>query len=177
MTPSAANALLEKASVPEHSVHFMQAMSGGEAFLEPARIDRAVVAAIRSLIPLAPLHNGPNLLGIETALDLFPGVPQVAVFDTCFHRTMPPRAFRYALPRGVYRDLHVRRYGFHGLSHASMARESAAFLGKPGDSVDLILDGGEAPGKVTSTVLSVVERPFRILREGAVTRDVVTSMV
>ncbi len=111
---------------------------GGEIFLEPTRIDGAAVKAIRSLIPLAPLHNGPNLLGIEVALELFPRVPQVAVFDTAFHRTIPPRAFRYALPRALCREWAIRRYGFHGLSHAFMMREACVFLGRPESAADLV---------------------------------------
>ena len=90
------------------------------------------------MIPFAPLHNPGNLQGIEVALATCPGVPQVAVFDTAFHQTMPPRAFRYALPRDLY-DVHrVRRYGFHGTSHAHVARRAAELLGKPPGSLNLI---------------------------------------
>ena len=111
---------------------------GGERFRAPTRIDAGVVAAIRALIPLAPLHNPPNLLGIEVCLELFPNVPQVAVFDTAFHQTMPPHAFRYALPESLYTDHAVRRYGFHGTSHAYVARRAARHLGKPIDSLNVI---------------------------------------
>ena len=111
---------------------------GGERFREPARVDAGVLDAIREMIPLAPLHNPGNLQGIEVALATCPGVPQVAVFDTAFHQTMPPRAFRYALPRDLY-DVHrVRRYGFHGTSHSHVARRAAEHLGKPPGSLNLI---------------------------------------
>jgi acetate kinase len=111
---------------------------GGERFKAPTRIDAGVVAEIRALIPLAPLHNPPNLLGIEVCLELFPKVPQVAVFDTAFHQTMPPHAYRYALPQALYADHAVRRYGFHGTSHAYVAKRAAQHLGKPLDSFNFI---------------------------------------
>jgi acetate kinase len=90
-----------------------------------------VLETIRDLIPLAPLHNPANLLGIEAARRVFPGVPQVAVFDTAFHQSMPAHAFTYALPYSLYALHHVRRYGFHGTSHLWVAKEAAAHLGKP----------------------------------------------
>jgi len=111
---------------------------GGEQFSAPAVIDDKVVEAIRELIPLAPLHNPGNLLGIETARAAFPAVPQVAVFDTAFHRTMPPRAYRYALPRDLADRLRIRRYGFHGTSHAYVSREAARHLGRALAEVNLV---------------------------------------
>jgi acetate kinase len=111
---------------------------GGELFREPALIDDAVVAAIRSLIPLAPLHNPSNLLGIEAGRERFPTVPQVAVFDTAFHHTLPPAAYRYAVPHELYEQQQVRRYGFHGTSHGHVAREAARYLGKPLEALNLI---------------------------------------
>jgi acetate kinase len=104
---------------------------GGEAFRDPVLIDENVLEAIRELIPLAPLHNPANLLGIEAAQQVFPGVPQVAVFDTAFHQSMPPYAFIYPLPYSFYALHHVRRYGFHGTSHLWVAKKAAAHLGKP----------------------------------------------
>jgi acetate kinase len=104
---------------------------GGEAFREPVLIDEKVVETIRELIPLAPLHNPANLLGIEAARQVFPGVPQVAVFDTAFHQSMPPHAFIYPLPYSFYGLHRVRRYGFHGTSHFWVAKRAAAHLGKP----------------------------------------------
>jgi acetate kinase len=111
---------------------------GGERFREPARVDDEVVAAIRALAPLAPLHNPANLLGIELCRGRFPGVPQVAVFDTAFHQGMPPRAYRYALPEALYTRHQVRRYGFHGTSHAWVARRSAEHLGRPAAELRLV---------------------------------------
>jgi acetate kinase len=111
---------------------------GGELFREPTLVDDQVVAAIRSLVPLAPLHNPSNLLGIETARTRFPRVPQVAVFDTAFHQTLPSHAFHYAVPYDWYARHHVRRYGFHGTSHFYVSREAARFLGKAPESTNLI---------------------------------------
>jgi acetate kinase len=111
---------------------------GGEFFREPTLIDDHVVAAIRSLIPLAPLHNPSNLLGVEIARKRFPGTPQVAVFDTAFHQTLPPHAFHYAVPYEWYATHHVRRYGFHGTSHLYVSREAAKYLGKAPESTNLI---------------------------------------
>jgi acetate kinase len=111
---------------------------GGERFREPVRVDHGTLDAIRAMIPFAPLHNPGNLQGIEVALATCPGVPQVAVFDTAFHQTMPPRAFRYALPRSLYDDHRVRRYGFHGTSHAHVARRAAELLRKPAAALNLI---------------------------------------
>jgi acetate kinase len=111
---------------------------GGEKFREPTIINREVIETIRQLIPLAPLHNPPNLLGIEVALEAAPDVPQVAVFDTAFHQTIPARAFRYALPRNLYDDHHVRRYGFHGTSHYYVAKQAALHLNRPLESLNLI---------------------------------------
>lgn len=111
---------------------------GGETFHAPAVIDEAVLESIRANVPLAPLHNPANLAGIEVARELFPGAPQVAVFDTAFHQSMPPHAFHYALPLHLYRDHHLRRYGFHGTSHAWVAREAAALLERPLEELNLI---------------------------------------
>jgi acetate kinase len=111
---------------------------GGEAFQTPALIDEKVVTAIRALIPLAPLHNPANLAGIEVALKFAPRVPQVAVFDTAFHQSVPPQAFRYALPNDLYRDHNVRRYGFHGTSHFYVAKQAAGHLKRALASLNLI---------------------------------------
>ncbi|MEX2208279.1 MAG: acetate kinase [Myxococcota bacterium] len=110
---------------------------GGERFREPTLVDAGVCRAIGELARLAPLHNPANLLGIEACLEAYPGVPQVAVFDTAFHHTLAPRAFRYAVPEDWYR-LGVRRYGFHGTSHGYVAERAAALLGRPLASLNLI---------------------------------------
>ncbi|HUT54971.1 MAG TPA: acetate kinase [bacterium] len=111
---------------------------GGEAFRAPALIDDAVLKVIKENIPLAPLHNPANLTGIEVARSVFAAVPQVAVFDTAFHQTLPPHAFLYALPYDYYTSRRIRRYGFHGTSHQYVAEEAAAFLGRPPAELHLI---------------------------------------
>ena len=111
---------------------------GGERFSGPVVVDDAVLAAIRALSPLAPLHNPSNALGIEVARRLYPDVPQVAVFDTAFHATLPPHAYRYALPRDLADRHGIRRYGFHGTSHAYVSRRAAEHLGRPLAELDLI---------------------------------------
>jgi acetate kinase len=111
---------------------------GGAEFVAPTRIDEQVIERIRAQIPLAPLHNPANLTGIEVATQLRPDLPQVAVFDTAFHGTLPPHAFHYAVPEAVHREHGVRRYGFHGTSHAFVARRAAAHLGRPSEELDLV---------------------------------------
>jgi len=111
---------------------------GGEAFHEPTLIDDKVVATIREMVPLAPLHNPANLIGIEVARERRPDVPQVAVFDTAFHQSMPPHAFHYALPKEVYTEHHVRRYGFHGTSHHYVAKKAAECLDRPLETLNMI---------------------------------------
>jgi acetate kinase len=103
---------------------------GGERYVDPTVITPEVVEGIRALVPLAPLHNPANLAGIEVTLAAWPGVPQVAVFDTAFHKTLPPPAFLYALPYELYELDGVRRYGFHGTSHRFVAGRAATLLGR-----------------------------------------------
>ena len=111
---------------------------GGDRLTEPTRIDDAAIAAIADQAPLAPLHNPSNLLGIRIAMASFPDTPQVAVFDTAFHQTMPPRAWRYALPADLAAELRIRRYGFHGTSHAYVSRKAAEHLGRPAAELNLV---------------------------------------
>jgi len=111
---------------------------GGEEFKQPSRINKKVIDAIRRLIPLAPLHNPANLLGIEVAMQSAPRVPQVAVFDTAFHQSIPEHAFRYAIPQNLYRAHHVRRYGFHGTSHYYVARQAAHLMKRPLKTLNLV---------------------------------------
>ena len=111
---------------------------GGEHFQAPTLIDDAVIGAIEETIPLAPLHNPANLMGIRVAQSLIPQAPQVAVFDTAFHQTMPPRAYHYSLPYEYYEELGVRRYGFHGTSHRYVAKEAARLMGRPLDNLNLM---------------------------------------
>jgi acetate kinase len=104
---------------------------GGEQFKTSIVIDEAVIAAIEACVPFAPLHNPANLIGIKGAREVAPHLPQVAVFDTAFHQTIPPRAYHYAVPIEWYRQLGVRRYGFHGTSHQYVTRQAAAMLSLP----------------------------------------------
>jgi acetate kinase len=116
---------------------------GGSRFSGPTLIDDTVRSAIAELAPLAPLHNPANLQGIEATTELFPGVAQVAVFDTAFHQTIPPAAYTYAVPREWREDLRVRRYGFHGTSHSYVSRRAAALLGQePADTALVVLHLG-----------------------------------
>lgn len=111
---------------------------GGETFREAALIDNDVLEAIEACASLAPLHNPVNLTGIEATTALFPKVPQVAVFDTAFHQTLPRKAYLYALPQRLYKDWGVRRYGFHGTSHQFMVNEAARILGKTPATTSII---------------------------------------
>ena len=111
---------------------------GGERFSDSVLITQEVKDKIRECIPLAPLHNPPNLRGIEAAERLLPDVPQVAVFDTAFHQSIPPYAYTYALPYEYYERYRVRRYGFHGTSHFYVARRAAEMLGKDFKSLRII---------------------------------------
>jgi acetate kinase len=111
---------------------------GGDRFVEPVRITDAVEAGIEALAPLAPLHNPVNLAGIRAARAALPDVPQVAVFDTAFHATLPRRARSYALPAELTERHGLRRYGFHGPSHRHVAHQAAAFLGAEVSDLRLI---------------------------------------
>jgi len=102
---------------------------GGEKFLQPSLIDEEVVNTVRKLIPLAPLHNPSNLAGIEAARSLLPQTPQVAVFDTAFYQSLPPKAFLYGLPYEYYKKYGIRRYGFHGTSHKYVCQKAAEAMG------------------------------------------------
>ncbi len=111
---------------------------GGEKINKPARVDANVKAIIKECISLAPLHNPPNLGGIEACESFFPGVPNVAVFDTAFHQTMTPEAYLYAVPYELYTKYGVRRYGFHGTSHHYVALSTAAFFNSELSKLNLI---------------------------------------
>lgn len=111
---------------------------GGEAIKDSVIIDENIKDIIRNCFPLSPLHNPANLAGIEVAEELFPGVPNVGVFDTEFHQSMPEAAYLYPLPFSVYEDFRVRRYGFHGTSHRYVTHQAAQFLGKPLDQLNII---------------------------------------
>ena len=124
---------LELGAVGHRVVH------GGERFSEPVLVDNEITRAIERLNPLAPLHNPANVLGIRAITKKWPKMPQVAVFDTAFHRTLPEHAWRYAVPDELYTNHGIRRYGFHGTSHEYVARRSAALLDLPIEEFDAVI--------------------------------------
>ncbi len=111
---------------------------GGSVFPGSVVIDDEVIAKIESLSNLAPLHNPVNVTGIREAMAAYPGVPQVAVFDTSFHHTLPPYAYLYGLPYGFFEEDKVRRYGFHGMSHSYVSRKAAEYLRRPFNSLEIV---------------------------------------
>ncbi len=137
------DALLDKehgviASLTEVNAVGHRVVHGGEFFSASVVINDEVKKAISACNDLAPLHNPPNLIGIEACEKLMPNVPQVAVFDTAFHQTMPEKAYLYALPYDLYEKYKVRRYGFHGTSHKYVSMMAAELLGKPYESLKII---------------------------------------
>jgi len=112
---------------------------GGSRFARPAIIDDAVMRTIEEISPLAPLHNPPNLLGIEAARATFPDIPHVAIFDTAFHQTMPEEAYTYAIDANIARQYRIRRYGFHGTSHKYVSERAAEHLGIPHEEFNAIV--------------------------------------
>jgi acetate kinase len=122
----------EIAAVGHRIVH------GGEKFHDSVIIDEDVMNAIRDCIDLAPLHNPPNIIGVEACQHIMPGTPMVAVFDTAFHQTIPQYAYLYALPYDMYEKHRIRKYGFHGTSHKYVAQRAADMLGRPLDELKLI---------------------------------------
>ena len=117
-------------SVDEIDAVGHRVLHGGMEFFASCVIDDEVIAAIKKCIPLGPLHNPANLMGIEACQAVMPKTPQVAVFDTAFHMTMPPKAYRYAIPTEYYKNDSIRRYGFHGTSHKYVAKRTAELIGK-----------------------------------------------
>ena len=117
-------------SVDEIDAVGHRVLHGGMEFSDSCIINDDVIKAIKKCIPLGPLHNPANLMGIEACQAVMPNTPQVAVFDTAFHMTMPPKAYRYAIPTEYYKNDDIRRYGFHGTSHKYIARRAAALVGK-----------------------------------------------
>ena len=111
---------------------------GGEKFTRSVMIDEDVLNAVKEVQHLAPLHNPPNIAGIEAAQAILPNVPQVAIFDTAFHQTMPEYAYLYALPFEWYEKYGVRRYGFHGTSHLYVSKRAAALLGKSPSETNIV---------------------------------------
>ena len=117
-------------SVDEIDAVGHRVLHGGMEFSDSCIVNDEVIKAIKKCIPLGPLHNPANLMGIEACQAVMPNTPQVAVFDTAFHMTMPPKAYRYAIPTEYYENDDIRRYGFHGTSHKYVARRTAELVGK-----------------------------------------------
>lgn len=117
-------------SVDEIDAVGHRVLHGGMKFSDSCIIDDKCIEAIEACIPLGPLHNPANLMGIRACQAVMPNTPQVAVFDTAFHMTMPPKAYRYAIPTEYYKNDDIRRYGFHGTSHKYVARRTAELVGK-----------------------------------------------
>lgn len=123
--------LVQKASHGKLNGIGHRVVHGGAHFTAASALNREVIDVIRRAAVLAPLHNPAGLIGIDAAMTLYPELTQVAVFDTAFHQTMPPHAYRYAVPEHLYTDHHVRRYGFHGTSHMYVSRKAAVMTGLP----------------------------------------------
>ena len=111
---------------------------GGETYNKSVLIDDEVMKAIEDACELAPLHNPANIMGIKACQELFGDIPNVAVFDTAFHQTMPEKAFLYGLPYELYKENKIRRYGFHGTSHGFIAKECAKMMGKPVEELKIV---------------------------------------
>lgn len=134
--------LIQKSGLIQHTSDLSaighRVVHGGELFHQPTLIDKTVLNGIRKMIPLAPLHNPANLMGIEVTMQFAKDIPQVAVFDTAFHQSLPAHAFLYAIPKELYQQEKIRRYGFHGTSHFYVAKQAAGFLNKPLHKLNLI---------------------------------------
>lgn len=111
---------------------------GGEKFSESVLLTQEVLDAFTACNDLAPLHNPANLKGVNAISAILPNVPQIGVFDTAFHQTMPPKAYMYALPYEYYKNYGIRKYGFHGTSHKYVSQKAAEFLGKPAEDLKIV---------------------------------------
>ncbi|MDF2985616.1 MAG: acetate kinase [Eubacterium sp.] len=125
-------------SMSEISAVGHRIVHGGEKFNSSAVIDENVMEAVRECIDIAPLHNPPNIIGIEACQQIMPNVPMVGVFDTTFHSTMPEQAYLYAIPYELYQKYGIRKYGFHGTSHKYVSERTAELLGKPLSDLKII---------------------------------------
>jgi acetate kinase len=172
---------------------------GGEAYQQPTPITPEVVATIEELADLAPLHNPPNVEGIRACQKLFPTIPHIAVFDTAFHQTIPKEAFLYGLPMELYETYRIRKYGFHGINHQHIAKQTATLLGSPnkkiischlgnGSSVTAIANGKSVDTSMGFTPLDGVimgtrsgsldpEIIFYLLRKKKMTPDQLESVL
>ncbi|MEE4353194.1 MAG: acetate kinase [Desulfatiglans sp.] len=160
-----------------------RAVHGADTFIESTLINEDVIRKLEECIPLAPLHNPPNLLGIQESRKILPSIPHVAVFDTAFHQTMPPKTYLYPLPGEYYQSFKVRRYGFHGTSCRYVSQKAASALGKPLEELRMIIchlgngvtvtavDGGKSLD--TSMGLTPLEGPMMGTRSGDIDAGVI----
>jgi len=173
--------------VSEISAVGHRVVHGGEKFSGSVLLTDEVMGALRENIELAPLHNPPNILGIEVCKELMPGVPQVGVFDTAFHQTIPEHAYLYGIPYKYYKKYKIRRYGFHGTSHNYVAQRAAEILKKPieelkiitchknGVSIDTSLGFGTIAGIIMGTRCGDVDPaviPFLMDKENLTVKDI-----
>ena len=160
---------------------------GGEKFTKSVLVTPEVVAGIEEVIPFAPLHNPANLMGLKAVMDVLPGKPNVVVFDTAFHQTMPPKAFIYGIPYEYYENDRIRRYGFHGTSHGYVAYRAAEILGKDAKDLKIVtchlgngssitaVDGGKCVD--TSMGLGTAEGVLMGTRSGNLDPSVMISLM
>lgn len=128
-------------------------LHGGDQFTKAAKIEGDVLAKIEDLVPLGPLHQPANLKGIYACKSLMPHTPQVAVFDTAFHSSMPAKAYRYAIPEEDYIRHHIRKYGFHGTSHKYVSEKMAEYMGRKGKFIVLHIGNGASISAVNNGIL------------------------
>ena len=126
------------ASMSEIGAVGHRVVHGAEAFTDSTLVTEAVLKELEKCTPLAPLHNPPNIIGIEACQKVMPNTPMVAVFDTAFHQTMPAKAYMYALPYKCYEEDRIRKYGFHGTSHKYVSQEAVKVLGKPAEELKIV---------------------------------------
>jgi acetate kinase len=160
---------------------------GADKFSGSQAVTPAVMAMLEACIPLSPLHNPPNLVGLRIAAELFPKLPQVAVFDTAFHQTMPESSYLYAIPYELYEQYGIRKYGFHGTSHRYVSQATAQFLNVPIEKLKLIvchLGNGSSLaavryGKVLDTSMGLTPLDGLIMgtRSGQIDPAVVVSLI
>lgn len=160
---------------------------GGEDFADSCIINDEVMSTIEACIPLAPIHNPANIIGIKACESLMPNVPQVAVFDTAFHQTMPKTAYMYAIPYELYEKHKIRKYGFHGTSHKFVSKEAAKLMGKPIEELKLVtchLGGGSSVSAVkygkcvdTSMGFTPLDGVIMGTRSGSIDPAVVTYLI
>ena len=144
---------------------------GGEEFAASTLITDEVMKALEKCSAMAPLHNPPNIIGINACKAIMPGVPQVGVFDTAFHQTMPAKAFMYGLPYELYKEDHIRRYGFHGTSHRYVAGEVAKVMGVPDIDPAIVLNVMDNHNLSTKEMDTLMNKKSGVLGISGVSSD------